>query len=116
MRYEKEMVIAPADVKKRTELNRTAIQEYIRFKKEGPTLKQKIEQHYLNPYEVDGHITIISDSFFKPEVEESCEFYIRRYNFHNHSGYIHNVVDSEGYCAKEEKKAAELEAKKDLTY
>jgi len=53
------------------------INDYMRKKKEGLTLGEKIEKH-LKKVKKMGLVELIDDTFFGVEEEKGCSFHVRR--------------------------------------
>lgn len=91
------------------------INEYMRKKKEGLNLKEKIEEHLAEIKEEKDLVHLIDDAFFKNEVDRGVEFKVRRANFITGSR-MYDIIDE---IAAEEQKRREFEEKeaaRDMTY
>ena len=76
----------------RANANREMIEELIRSRKHGLTMKEKIERH-LEKIKKKEMVTLITDSFFEEVEELGRQLYIRRTNLQREDGRTLNIVD-----------------------
>ena len=99
----------------RSQANREMIEELIRSRKHGLTLKEKIERH-LEKSKRKGLVSLITDSFFD-EVEEAGRLlYLRRTNLQRDGGRTLNVEDEIEVEAAQQRERIQEEESKDRTY
>ena len=89
------------------------INEYMRKKKEGLTLGEKIEEH-LRAVKEKGLVQLL-EAFFVEEKDRGCAFQVRRSDFMQDKRTF-NIIDEIEERFKAEKSFNDAEAKRDMTY
>ncbi len=89
------------------------INEYMRKKKDGLTLGEKIEEH-LRSIKETGLVQLL-EAFFVEEKDRGCTFQVRRSDFMQDKRTL-NIIDEIEERLKAEKSFNEAEAKRDMTY
>ena len=91
------------------------IEELLRERKHGKTLKQKIDAH-LEKVKKKDLISHIGDGFFHPVEENGIIWQLRRVNLQRDNGRTLNIVDEIEEEEAKQLKIQEEEAKRDLTF
>lgn len=113
-KYARAIALTKDTVKRRTQQNIKMITEYMRKKKDGMNLGEKIMDH-LHHIKDKDLIQLIDDAFFEPETDRGVEFHVRRANFLREKRTL-NIIDEIEEREKIQKVKEEEEAKKDMTY
>ncbi len=89
------------------------INEEMRKKKEGLTLREKIEKH-LGKVRKRGLVSLIEDAFYEPKIERGCQFYVLKTHLMTHGRSL-NIIDEVEERLKEQEAFETAEAARDMT-
>ncbi|CDW89049.1 UNKNOWN [Stylonychia lemnae] len=112
-KYSKAIAITKDTQKKRTQQNVSMINEYMRKKKDGLTLGEKIEQH-LREIKTSGLVDLM-EAFFKQETDRGTHFQVRRLDLMQDKRQ-HDVIDEIERAIRSQKEKEQKEASRDMDY
>ena len=95
--------------------NMSQIEELMRQRKQGYTLKQKIER-YLEKVKKKDIVRHLTESFYAPAIDRGVAFMLRRTNLQRDDGRTLNIIDEIEVQAAQEQADREAEAAKDMTF
>jgi hypothetical protein len=113
-KYSRAIALTKDTQKRRTQQNIKMINEYMRKKKEGMNLGEKILDH-LHHIKDKDLIQLIDGAFFETEMDSGVEFQVRRSNFLRDKRVL-NIIDEIEEREKIQRVKDEEEAKRDMTY